>query len=128
MFQIQSGSGIGGILAKLFTKIIPIASKVGRAGIKGITKAANSSIGQTLKDTALRSASEAAINVLSGESPKEALEKGLSEAKSQVASAIREKVSKTEAKGKRKTVKRKQIKLPTEVPKKRKNYNLLTGQ
>ena len=76
-----------------------------------------------MKNTAIESASQAALDILSGESPKNALNEGLTQAKDKVAKAIHKKVKeKTE-----KTNKRKRIH-STPVPKKKsKNYNLLNG-
>ena len=128
--RLQSGGSIGGLLARLFTKVAPLASKVAKAGLAGAKKFSKSQLAHQLKDTAINAATETAVNVLTGsDTPGEALKKGietgLSDAKKQIAETIKSTREKSDIV--KKPVKRKAATYNTKAKKKSKNksYNLL---
>lgn len=86
----QSGGSIFGAIARLFTRIIPIAKTATKVAAKTISKASKSKVGQTLKDVAKDTATNVLADVIEGQSLGESASKHVSSAKSEIAKAIRD--------------------------------------
>ena len=128
--RLQIGGSIGGLLARLFQKTLPLATKAAKLGLAGAKKFSKSQLARELKDTAMNTVADTAVNVLTGsEAPGEALEKGietgLSDAKAQIAETI--KASREKSNVVKRPVKRKAVNYSTKGKKKvkTKDYNLL---
>lgn len=91
---LQRGTGLFSAIARIFSRVLPTAKKLGRAALVTAKKAANSSTANQLKDIALTTALDSASDLLVGGDPGKRLNDGLDSARKTVASALREESNK----------------------------------
>lgn len=132
----QRGSGLLGLILRGASKLIPKLAGLGKTALKAssqtIQKAAKSELGRSitdsLKDAAISTSANAAADLLSGSDPLATLQKGVEDAKLNVASALRQKADKqltnSSARRKRKFAGDMTAVKPKKSKKKKKTYDL----
>ena len=106
-----------------------MAKSISKVAIKGAKAAAKSKLASDLKDTAITTAGNAALEALTGTAPTSTLETGLSTAKEQIESALKKSLDQKQSKPSvKKKVKRKGVTYHTTNKKKRKDYDLFRTQ
>lgn len=133
---LQRGSGILGLLLRGASKVLPKLIGAGKTALKasahGLKKAAMSDAGRSLarnlKDVAISSAADMAASAISGEDVGTALQSGVEEAKTEIASALKRKANqhRTSSNKKQKTVveSKKPQNTKSRKKKKKKSFNL----
>ena len=85
----QNGRGIGGFFLNLFRGLKPLASMGLSAGKKLLNSDFAKSVGRTALDIGKEAAKNVAVDVLSGKTIKESVDKELETAKDKIATKIR---------------------------------------
>ena len=92
----QRGSGLFSFFGRLLKKAVPAVKSLfssAKTGVKEAAKAAiKSQTAQNLKDLALETTGQLAIDALTGKDPSSTLQSAVGEAKGEVASALKEQI------------------------------------
>ena len=94
---LQRGRGIGSVIARIFSRLVPFLGKAGKTVAKAATNKAVKKVAKEALKSGSRSAVKAGANVilnkLEGKDVKEGLKSDLSSAKKDLASTIRHEIS-----------------------------------